>query len=91
MNAPPASTVRMTLAQPRARATFAKKPSKKGKKAAAGAGSKPHPEEPAKGPVEKKSGKPKPAKPLKEAAEAKAPEAKAAAKKAPAKKAPKKA
>ena len=63
---------------------------KKGK-AKAKADTKPQPEEPAKGPVKKKSGKPKPAKPLKEAAEAKAPEAKAAAKKAPAKKPAKKA
>jgi len=67
----------------------AEKP-KKGKKAAAKAESKPEPEEPAKGPVAKKSGKPAPAKPLKEAAGAKAAEAKPAAKKAPAKKAPKK-
>ncbi len=42
--------------------------------------SKPEPEEPAKGPVEKASGKPKPAKPLKDAPGAKAPESKAAAK-----------
>ena len=52
-------------------------------------------EEPAKGPVEKASAKPKPAKPVKDAAAAKAPAAKAedkpAAKKAPAKKPPKKA
>jgi trigger factor len=55
-------------------------------------------EEPAKGPVEAKDAKPKPAKPVKDAAGKKAPEAKAeakaeakpAAKKAPAKKAPKK-
>jgi trigger factor len=51
-------------------------------------------EEPAKGPVEKASGKPKPAKPLKDAPGAKAPQAKAetkpAAKKAPAKKPAKK-
>lgn len=49
---------------------------------------KPQPEEPAKGPVEKASAKPKPAKPLKEAAGAKAPETKAEAKKPAAKKAP---
>ncbi len=67
----------------------AEKP-KKGK-ANAKADAKPQPEEPAKGPVEKKSGKPKPAKPLKEAAEAKAAQAKAAPKKAPAKKPAKKA
>jgi len=52
-------------------------------------------DEPAKGPVEKASARPKPAKPLKEAAGAKAPQAKAeakpAAKKAPAKKPAKKA
>jgi trigger factor len=59
---------------------------KKGKSAA-----EPQPEEPAKGPVEKASGKPKPAKPLKDEPGSKAPQAKAeakpAAKKAPAKKA----
>ena len=51
--------------------------------------SKPVPEQPAKGPVEKGSAKPKPAKPLKDASGVKAPEAKAEAKpkKAPAKKA----
>lgn len=69
-------------------------PEAKAKKGKAKAAAKPQPEEPAKGPVEKKSGKPKPAKPLKQAAEAKAPAAKAAAKPAakkdPAKKAPKK-
>jgi trigger factor len=48
----------------------------------------PQPEEPAKGPVEKTSGKPKPAKPLKEAAAAKAPEKAAKAPAKPAKKAP---
>jgi trigger factor len=71
----------------------------KAKKAAAKskakAEAKPVPEEPAKGPVEKASAKPKPAKPLKDAPGAKAPEAKAetraAPKKAPAKKAAKKA
>ncbi len=56
---------------------------------------KPVPEEPAKGPVTKASGKPKPAKPLKDEPGAKAPqvkaEANAAAKKVPAKKAAKKA
>ena len=41
---------------------------------------RPEPEEPAKGSVEKASGKPKPAKPLKDAPGAKAPESKAAAK-----------
>jgi trigger factor len=62
----------------------------KAKKAKAKAEVKPIPEEPAKGPVEKASAKPKPAKPLKDAPAAKAPEAKAEgkpkAKKAPAKK-----
>ena len=64
------------------------KPAKKAKAAAKKA--KPEPEEPAKGPVDKASARPKPAKPLKEGAGAKAPEAKAkpAPKKAPAKKAP---
>ena len=62
---------------------------KAGKAKKAKAAGKPQPEEPAKGPVEKKSGKPKPAKPLKEAAAAKAPAAKAE-KKSAAKKAPKK-
>jgi len=69
---------------------------KKGAKAAAAgekpekakkAEAKPTPEEPAKGPVEKASAKPKPAKPLKDAPGAKAPTAKAEAKAAP-KKAP---
>ena len=58
---------------------------KSGKKAAKGkAKAEPQPEEPAKGPVEKASAKPKPAKPLKDAPAAKAPAAKAkpAAKKA---------
>jgi trigger factor len=63
----------------------------KPKKSKAKADAKPQPEEPAKGPVEKKSGKPKPAKPLKEAAEAKAPASKAPAKKPAAKKPAKKA
>jgi trigger factor len=62
----------------------------KAKKAKAKAEVKPIPEEPAKGPVEKASAKPKPAKPLKDAPAAKAPEAKAEgkpkAKKVPAKK-----
>jgi trigger factor len=62
----------------------------KAKKAKAKAEVKPIPEEPAKGPVEKASAKPKPVKPLKDAPAAKAPEAKAEgkpkAKKAPAKK-----
>jgi len=62
----------------------AKKPAK-GKAAAKPAkASKPKPEAPAKGPVEKSSGKPKPAKPVKDAAAAKAP---AKAEKAPVKKA----
>jgi trigger factor len=64
----------------------------KAKKAAAKpkakAEDKPVPEEPAKGPVEKASAKPKPAKPLKDAPEAKAPEAKAPKAKAPKAKAP---
>jgi trigger factor len=47
-------------------------------------------EEPAKGPVEKASAKPKPAKPVKDGAGAKAPAAKAEGKKAPAKKPAKK-
>jgi trigger factor len=63
----------------------------KPKKGKAKAASKPQPEEPAKGPVEKKSGKPKPAKPLKEAAVAEAPAAKSSAKKPAAKKPAKKA
>jgi trigger factor len=71
------------------------KAKKAGAKAKAKAEPKPQPEEPAKGPVAKKSDKPKPAKPLKDAPGAKAAEAKAeakpAAKKAPAKKAAKKA
>jgi trigger factor len=63
-----------------------KKAAKKGK-----AEAKAQPQQPAKGPVEKASDKPKAAKPLKEAAGAKAPEAKASAKKAAAKKPAKKA
>jgi trigger factor len=63
-------------------------------KAKAKAEDKPLPEEPAKGPVAKTSGKPKPAKPLKDEPGSKAPQvkpaAKPAAKKAPAKKATKK-
>ncbi|MEA3057259.1 MAG: trigger factor [Sphingomonadales bacterium] len=69
----------------------AKKAAAKGK---AKAEDKPVPEEPAKGPVTKASGKPKPAKPLKDEPGSKAPQAKAeakpVAKKAPAKKATKK-
>ena len=65
----------------------------KAKKAAAKKGKaedKPEPEEPAKGPVEKASGKPKPAKPLKDEPGSKAPQAKAAAKPAAKKAAAKK-
>jgi trigger factor len=64
----------------------AKPKAKKGAKAKAKDEDKLVAEEPAKGPVEKASAKPKPAKPVKDAAAAKAPEAKAEAK--PAKKAP---
>ena len=63
----------------------AKKAAPKGKAKATKDEDKLVAEEPAKGPVEKASAKPKPAKPLKDAPAAKAPEAKAAAKKAPAK------
>jgi trigger factor len=65
----------------------------KAKKAAAKKGKaedKPEPEEPAKGPVEKASGKPKPAKPLKDEPGSKAPQAKAEAKRAAKKAAAKK-
>src|SRR5690348_12510899 len=58
----------------------AKKAPSKSKKVAAKDEDRLVAEEPAKGPVEKASGKPKPAKPLKDAAGGKAPEAKAAAK-----------
>jgi trigger factor len=61
----------------------AEKPKAKKGAAAKKAQAEPVPEEPAKGPVEKASARPKPAKPLKDAAAAKAPEAKPA--KAPAK------
>ena len=70
----------------------AAKPAKAKKPAAkkAKTESKPQPEAPAKGPVEKSSAKPKPAKPLKDAPAAKAPEAKAKSKPAASKPAAKK-
>ena len=58
-------------AKPRAKKATAKK---------AKADDKPEPEEPAKGPVEKSGGKPKPAKPLKDEPGSRAPQAKAGAK-----------
>jgi len=60
----------------------AKAPAKKKAKPAKAQAKAPEPEEPAKGPVEKAAGKPKPAKPVKDGAGAKAPDKKPAAKKA---------
>ena len=62
---------------PEAKAAKGKKAATKAEPKKTKAAAKPQPEEPAKGPVEKASGKPKAAKPLKDGAGAKAPTAKA--------------